>query len=282
MFPLFFIFLDNDAHKKTNIIHNNVPLVQSVNHNEYIPAPIVSPPLVNNLYHNQVQHPHVVIPSIIQHPGYVIPPNMVCYASPPIQATYPQQILIPSNAVHTFTPAGHFYPVVSTQQMVTGVTHSDNNVIQQNGIIQPPILDTVIENFNDSENVINNEDPISDVVPILFDNHTEQKIDENEPTIVSPSQAVVQNGLKPATSPSPGKSWASLFSSSNKSQQQNGFMNNYEDNVERTNKPVLENEVSNIVCPIKHPKKSAQFVDPDCYRMGGKYQSILKWILMKN
>lgn len=217
-----------------------------------MPAPMVSPPLVNNMYHNQVQHPHVVIPSIIQHPGYVLPPNMVCYASPPIQATYPQQIIIP----------GQYYPIVTTQQMATSVTYSEHDIIQHNGSMQLPVEEPEIEDI--SEN-IDEQEPVTTEL-ISNQNHVEPKINTNEE--VSP-QPAVQNGLKTTPSPSVGKSWASLFNSSNASPQQNGFANNNEDNVEKT-KLVVENEVVNAVCPIKHPKKSAQFVDPDCYRMGGK------------
>lgn len=238
-------------------MQNEIPVVQSLSHNEYMPTPMVSPPLANNMYHPQVQHPHVVIPSIIQHPGYVIPPNMVCYASPPIQVTYPQQILIPSNAVHSFTTMGHYYSVVPTQQVTISEVDSEHE-IEQNGGIQSPILEPEFDNdkgsgFDNSES----------------NNYTESKIESNEQTDMSPPQLVVQNGIKPTNNPSGGKSWASLFNNSNASPQQNGFINNTEQSIEKM-KPVAQNEVASVVCPIKHPKKSAQFVDPDCYRMAGK------------
>lgn len=231
-------------------------------------ASMVSPPLVNNMYHNQVQHSHVVIPSIIQHPGgYVIPPNMVCYASPPIQPTYSQPILIPSNAVHTFTPTAHYYSVVTTQQMATSVTHTDPTEMQHNGSMQLSVGVPENEVVDETENP---EDDPNATTPILNDNDVEPTTYTHEQPPLDPqSPAVVQNGFKTATSPSVGKSWASLFNHSNNTSQQNGFSNNADVNVEKT-KPVVENKVADIVCPIKHPKKSSQFIDPDCYRMGGE------------
>lgn len=224
---------------------------------------MVSPPLVNNMYHNQVQHSHVVIPQIIQHPGYVIPPNMVCYASPPIQPTYSQPILIPSNAVHTFTPMGHYYSVVTTQQMATSVTHSDPTVMQHNGTIQLTV--TEIENEDVEELESTAEDPnLTTNTTVSHENYVEPTFSNDEETVVSQPQPVIQNGLKTTNRP-----WASLFKSSNTTSKQNGFPSNNDMNLEKM-KPVVENEIADTVCPIKHPKKVAQFVDPDCYRMGGK------------
>lgn len=264
----FSIPVDKEAPNKQNILHNNIPVIQSVSHNEYI-APMVSPPLVGNMYHGQVQHPHVVIPSIIQHQGYVLPPNMVCYASPPIQATYPQQILIPSNAVHTFTPTG-YYPVATTHQMVTSVTHSDYNVIPQNGTLDCPEMEAEIEMVNEIETELNEESHTEYTHPEFYSNDIELKtpITEQMP-VISHFQPVIQNGLKTTSSPPGTKSWASLFNKSTVSQQQNGFLGTNEDNAEKVT-PVAVNDVPNV-CPIKHPKKGAQFIDPDCYRMGGKF-----------
>lgn len=225
-----------------------------MNPNEYVPAAMVSPPLVNNMYHNQVQHPHLVLPSIIQHSGYVIPPNMVCYASPPIQPPYSQPILI---------PAAHYYSVVTTQQMATNVTHSDPTVMQHNGSVQLPIEN---DDVNELANAVNDDlniasdSPDDDLVPELIG---------DEQAVVSQPQAVMQNGLKTTSSPSVGKSWASLFNNSNTATQQNGFAQNNDVNIAKA-KPVVENQIVDTVCPIKHPKKVIQFVDPDCYRMGGK------------
>lgn len=197
--------------------------MQLVSQSEYMPASMVTPPLVNNMYYKQVQHPRVIIPSVLQQPGCVLPPNKDCYASPPMQATYPQQILISSTSV----------------EKAATVLNVDGPVIANN----------YEESRQNTTNCVQHTVATS-----------------SKSVISAPAQPVVQNGLKSttSTSPSPPKSWASLFASKNSSPQQNGFQNASEANANK-DKPFLEKQDTSNVFPINH---TAEFIDPARYRMG--------------
>lgn len=284
---------------------------------------MVSPPLVNNIYHNA---PHVVVPQIIQHPGYVLQPNVVCYSSPPIQSTYPQQIFIPSNAVHSFSHTPAYYPITPTQpKLQVSAALPVQPDIQQNGTVHsPPLNNEVVNIQNHPEPIF--IDKVSDEVNVNVKENNEHdanidnlampaveivnKMDlensqQNEtqtfcdqipqnaanipasqgytnikgadpnsspagPDVIPPSSVsspVLQNGIGSTPSPAPiNKSWASLFNSKTTNSNSSPVPE------VKITKELASSEKNNIVplCPIKHPRKSTQFIDPDCYRMGGK------------
>lgn len=197
-------------------------------HNTFIQHPIITQPV----YYNHQQPPVVVQPLITYpHPSNIVyyPTNVISPVSPP----YPQQVFIPH------TSYSHSYPcAVPTEEVVAE---------------EDPIEEISKENGIEDEGIVQN-------------GTTPEKVPETIP--VSP---VVQNGDENAdvtASPAPAnKSWASLFNSNKSASNTPTVKQNSDKNtsIQAVNK---ESNNNDSICPIKHPRKSQQFVDPDCYRMG--------------
>ncbi|CAG9824890.1 unnamed protein product [Phaedon cochleariae] len=199
-----------------------------IHHNPYVQHTVMSP----TLYYNH-QQPQVVVQPILTYSHH--PTNVVYYANPgaPMSPPYP----------HVFVPhQTNTYPYPTVPSQLAPVENFDVET-QPNGDI-----DTRVDTVNINTVVVENEAPTpatnSDVVP---------NGESNISNVSSPAPA--------------NKSWASLFNSSKSNSvpvsPANGSAHNYSD-------PAVNNESNNNVslCPIKHPRRSQQFVDPDCYRMG--------------
>lgn len=339
-----FYFPDKESHKNPSVVQTDLQILPPVSHNDYIHS-MVSPPLVNNIYPSQ---PHVVVPQIM-HPGYVLQSNVVCYTSPPIQSTYPQQIFIPPNAVHSFSHTAAYYPITPNQpkQSVSATLPVQQETLQHNGTVHSPPLqngpsqyaavDDVdkinVDQPEEHRNVLVNQhahipnpDTNKPFVQHSVPSNDENVINQNSLVMTSPniiptpstentlpvpssktpvnesitnvmpqnsigpsissnataaqstlSLAVTQNGHKTSQNPAPAsKSWASLFSS----KPSNGVTAPVATDTKVSAEPVSNQTNNAPICPIKHPRKSAQFVDPDCYRMGGKYSFMYMYLFI--
>ncbi|CAG9860826.1 unnamed protein product [Phyllotreta striolata] len=219
---------DKQQNNRENDGQNVIESVPTSQHHN----PYINHPMITQpVYYNQQQS--VVVQPIITYPHHTnilyYPTNVLSPVSPP----YPQQVFIPQTNYSTT------YPCTIQTGEAEDLQKEENEGIlsKENGI----------EDNGDDKNET-----------------TPNKVPE-----IIPSSPIIENGnenVETVTSPAPvNKSWASLFSSS-KSSNTSSTKPHPELNIQQTaNKKSYENEA---FCPIKHPRKSQQFIDPDCYRMG--------------
>ncbi|XP_072397586.1 ubiquitin carboxyl-terminal hydrolase 10-B [Diabrotica undecimpunctata] len=214
--------------KEPELSNIQQPVVPSSAHHEHHNPYIQHPIIPQSVYCNHLQ-PSVVVQPIITIPH---PPNIVYYATnamSPVSPPYPQVFI--SHRTYS-PPTTYALPVHVPEGAINEM------VPKQNGVTE------------------------------------DKEIHENGATAIAPEMTpkapVVVNGIDNIETPSPApanKSWASLFSSS----KPNTSPNTAKETKEKNNSEQAVNKESNNntqLCPIKHPRKSHQFVDPDCYRMG--------------
>lgn len=265
--------------KQKGYIKHNASVPPNITNQECIYPTVPVTPVVNNVYQDHRFHQGaVVMPPLVTNYGG-LHSNPVYYAKTlsPISSNYPQQVyVIPQSTVNNVI---HNYPYTVTTHQV----HIHNTITTTQPIIQQPNygngqIPQITTTYNLS---LKN---YSSVHPVEINSTTESSVNVSQSTseeknhlqTTPVSSSVLQNGVKTnpikenTTTASPAnKSWASLFSS-NKS---NNDINSQSLEIE-TEKPVMEKAINKEfnnnepLCPIKHPRKT-QFIDPDCYRMGG-------------
>lgn len=267
--------------KQKGNIRNNDSVRPTIANQECIYPTVPVTPVVNHVYQDHRFHQAaVVMPPLVTNYGG-LHSNPVYYAKTlsPVSSTYPQQVyVIPQSTVNNVI---HNYPYSVTTHPV----HIHNTVTTTQPIIQqqnygngqlPQITSTENSSLKNYSSVHPAEANSSSIqTPVNVNQDTCEEITSLQ-TTSSPS-SVVQNGVKTnpvkentTTSSPANKSWASLFSA-NKSNNDVGGQSP-EVGIEKPavdkamNKEFNNNEP---LCPIKHPRKT-QFIDPDCYRMGGK------------
>ncbi|KAG5893174.1 hypothetical protein JTB14_000434 [Gonioctena quinquepunctata] len=190
-----------------------------------------------------------------QHP--MMSPTLYCnqqssvMVQPILTYQHPQSnVIYYANAVSPMSPP---YPVFV--QHNTGIHgYTANNSYNYQETVEEHLENAVEEELQngDPEPEIFQDQPKSIASPAL-----------EPPQLPEPS---IPNGFA-ETSPSPAnKSWASLFNSG-----KSNNISHVDENLRNIASDQAVNKESNnneLICPIKHPRKSQQFVDPDCYRMG--------------
>lgn len=198
------------------------------NQNTYIQHPIITQPIFYN--HQQ--------PSVMVQPILPYASNIVYYtttAMSPVSPSYPQQVFIPQSSYSPQAP-NYTYPV--------DVSEKDDEEEQQeeNGITE------------DGEQGVQKEE--------VKENGIQENVTEELPKVVNGTENVEK-----VASPAPvNRSWASLFSSNKPNILTTTTTQSTTMNV--AEKSVNKDLNNTMLCPIKHPRKTQPFADPDSYRLG--------------
>nr|XP_023020477.1 ubiquitin carboxyl-terminal hydrolase 10-like isoform X2 [Leptinotarsa decemlineata] len=211
---------------------------------DYYPHTVISP----TMYH---QHPPVMVQPMLPYPH---PQSSVIYynALSPMSPPYPHVFVQQNPAVHGYPHNSGFDYQQTVEAPKMGSVVEDS---QQNGQV---FSEDPQQNGQEEEEGIQNE---AEVSPPAEPSFPEEVIPNG--VAVSPKE-VIPNGVE-VTNPTPAaKSWASLFKSGN-ANATSAPVNSFNKDASGH---AVKDETNLLTCPIKHPRRADQFVDPDSYRMG--------------